>query len=573
MTLKYTSNFRYTLRLLFIGVLTLLSCRKDSKTLQDVLMVGTDYMEVSSKDAAYSLDLLTNLPYSVTADVDWIQFDQPQGDKGKQKVVFKVTKNEDSERVGVIQLHINEELNREVLVVQEAGTINVFFVKPDNNGSEGDGRSWETATTLEAALAQATNGSEIRLTEGTYIPSKIITGGDGAEEADKTFEIDKNIKIVGGFPLDATAESTPDAQAYPTVFSGKLSSGVESFHVVSITAPLADQEQVDLQGITIRDGNGSDRNTKIKVGGKEISRGNGAGIVISGARVVLRQVNVVENKTSNVRGVSGYAAGIYALGGSELYIYESHVDNNKSDANGGGLWVDEGNAYIFNSSFDNNYARGTAAGIHAFPNASVYMYNSSVSGNSGTSYGAAVYARGNSKAFLVNCLIIGNKSTSPNGGGGVMLYDNCEAHIISSTITKNDISGPGGGVYRRQNTNKLTVINSIISGNEQAGESSDVDTYEADAVAPIYRSSVIGSKAYDASNIIISGANFNAANMLSTSFLPIGSNNPALQYGVNASTLKNLAQQYNPALSNEIEEDYNGVSRDAKTIMGAIVEE
>ncbi|WP_086948598.1 BACON domain-containing protein [Sphingobacterium sp. JB170] len=569
MTVKYISSFKYMLVLLCASVMMLLSCSKDSKDLEDVLMVGTDYMEVSNKDADYSFDLLTNVTYAVSADVDWIQFQQSQGEKGKQKVSFKVSKNEFEERTGVIQVYINEELNREILVVQEAGTISVFFVKP---GGEGDGRSWEAATTLDNALAQATSGSVIHLTQGTYTPSKTISGGDAAEDGDRTIEIDKNIKLIGGYPTDAEEGSVPDARSYQTVFSGKLPSGAASFHVVAITAPLADQEQVELQGITIRDGNGSDRNTTIKVAGKEISRGKGAGIVISGARAILREVNVVENKTSNVRGVSGYAAGIYALSASELYIYDSHVDRNRSDANGGGLWVDESKAYIFNSTFDNNYARGTAAGVHAFPNSLLYMYNSSVSSNSGTSYGAAVYARGKSKTYLVNCLINGNKSTSPNGGGGVMLYDNCEAHIISSTITQNHISGPGGGIYRRQNTNKLTVINSIISGNEQASGSSDVDVYETDATAPIYKASIIGARTYDVSNAIISGATFNPDNMLNSSFLPIGSDNPALSHGMNASSLKEVAQQYDPELSEDVEGDYKGSSRNGKTIIGAIVE-
>lgn len=569
MTVAYKSSFKYLLGLSFMFVLTFFSCSKDNKDLQDVLMVGTEYMDVSNKDAAYSFDLLTSVKYSVSADVDWIRFEQPQGEKGKQKVSFNVTKNEEEERSGVIQVHINEELNREILVIQEAGTINIFYVKPDGKG---DGRSWTTATNLDNALLLATSGSEIHLTEGTYTPSKTISGGDAAEDADRTFEISKNIKIVGGYPADAADDTEPDAQAYPTIFSGKLPSGASSFHVVSITAPLADQEKVELQGVTIRDGNGSDRNTKIKVNGKEISRGNGAGIVVGGARLVLRQVNVVENTTSNVRGVSGYAAGIYALTGSELFIYDSHVDNNKADANGGGLWVEGSKAYIFNSTFDNNYARGTAAGVHAFPDAFIYMYNSSVSGNSGTSYGAAVYARGNSKTYLVNCLINGNKSTSSNGGGGVMLYDNSEAHIISSTITQNNISGPGGGVYRRQNANKLTIINSIISGNEQVEGSSDVDAYEDDAIAPIFKSSIVGSRAYDASNSVIDGATFNAGNMLNSVFLPIGNSNPALEYGMNVAALSGVSQQYNPALSQEIEKDYNGASRDGKTTMGAIVE-
>src|SRR5690606_21843776 len=108
-----------------------------------------------------------------------------------------------------------------------------------------------------------------------------------------------------------------------------------------------------------------------------------------------------------------------------------------------------------------------------------------------------VYMRDNSNAILVNCLLVGNKSTSANGGGAVMLYDASNADIISCTITGNEIAGPGGGVYRRSKVNNLTVINSIISGNQQQSNSTDVDAYTDNAsVTPSIKNSAIAGSVY-----------------------------------------------------------------------------
>src|SRR5690625_534696 len=95
------------------------------------------------------------------------------------------------------------------------------------------------------------------------------------------------------------------------------------------------------------------------------------------------------------------------------------------------------------------------------------MFDSEMRGNKGRSYGGGFYLRDRSKGCLVNCIVTENESTSANGGGGVMMYDNCEIQIVSSTISKNDIQGPGGGVFRRNGDNILKIHNSIISGNIQ----------------------------------------------------------------------------------------------------------
>ncbi|HTN19554.1 MAG TPA: right-handed parallel beta-helix repeat-containing protein [Pelobium sp.] len=543
-------------------------CKKSDERFEKKLLVNTDYIEVSSKSNSYSFEILSNQAIELSTDADWITFDTTALEKGKHTISFTTKKNEDEERSGTISVKISEDLTKDILVIQEAGLINIFYVK---SGATGNGRSWDQASDLMTALDNSTSGSIIHIAEGTYIPSKTITNGESSNAGDKTFEISKNISLIGGYPANATTGTSPNPQLYKTVFSGKQSDGSESFHVVTISAPVATGEKVSIEGITVKEGNATDRGINITINGNQFSRGMGGGMLIRGSTVLLKDVNIIENVASAKSGTAGFCAGLYVFGNANLEMQNCKVnDNNNSVGNSGGLWVYESKAYIYNSQVNNNYAKGTAGGVHSYPDSEVFMYNSEVKNNKNTSFGAGVYARQNSKIAMINCLVTDNVTTSANGGGGVMLYDNCVADIISCTISNNGTPGPGGGIYRRQNSNSLTLINTIVAGNAQSGSSKDVDSYVAAAGPLVIKSSVLASKAYDGTGSEITTA-FNPISMLDANYKPIGSDNPALQYGMGASQLDLISQSYNPVLSSEILKDFNGVSREGKTIMGAFV--
>ncbi|MBE8721939.1 right-handed parallel beta-helix repeat-containing protein [Sphingobacterium pedocola] len=562
------NNMNYILlaALIFLG---LGSCKKDKDPFEEKLLMGTDYMEVGSKSNAYNFEVLSNQTISVESDVDWIQLDTVAYSKGKQRVGFTVVTNADDERTGIILVRMNEANAKQVLVVQESGKVPVFYVTVDGTG---DGKSWNSPTDLNTALEQTTTGSTIYLAEGVYTPSKTIRNGDTGEESDKTFEISKNISLIGGFAADALPGATPNATRYKTILDGKMASGKEAFHTVTVTAVLENESMVYLEGLTIRGGNATNRGSNVSINGVQYNRGHGGGIAIANAIVHLKEVEIVDNKASTSGGTAGYAAGMYVFAGAKVTMEDSKVNNNSNNNNnGGGVWVADASLVAYRSQFNNNYARGTAAGIHGYPNATIHLYNSEVSNNSNTSFGAGVYMREKSHAILVNCLIIGNKSTSPNGGGGVMLYAGSKADIISCTITGNEIAGPGGGVFRQSLVNNLTIVNSIISGNTQRSGSTDVDAHADNAaVIPSIKNSAITAAIYGDAGSIVAGVSFSPTTMLNSVFLPIGDNNPALSYGLDGTRLKGLAQTYNPVLDDAIASDIQAENR-SLAIMGAKV--
>lgn len=436
-----------------------------------------------------------------------------------------------------------------------------YYVKA--NGS-GDGASWADAASLSFVLTKATKGSIIHIAAGTYTPKITITGGNSSDPGDKTFEISKNVTLIGGYPEDVSDTTTP---ANPSVNKTILSGGGEVYHVIAVTAPYIIGQQVRLKGLTISGGNAAKSSSNIVLNGTKFYRNNGGGVIIGKARVDIENCEIINNKSA------GTSAGLFIIGGAEVKISDSKINNNiTSGSNSAGIWVYQSKLFLYNCEVNTNECPGTAPAVYGYPYASVILYNTTVANNKGNSFGAGVYVRQQSSAIFVNCLIYGNESGSTHGGGGLMMYDNCDAVVISSTITDNKIAGPGGGIFRQKGTNTVAIYNSIISGNTQDGSSSDIDANESDAPVPVIKSAIINTTVYDASGNINSGLSFDPETMFNTAFLPIGANNPALTDGMPVSELINLGSTFTPALEDAyLSNDLNENSREGNNIMGALI--
>ncbi len=552
--------------ILMLALLTLVvSCKKDKDVFDSTLLVGTAYIEVSNKAQRGTFDVLSNRPIEVSTDVGWITLDSTAYNKGKHKVGFETSINDDEERSATIVVRIGNEQQQEVLVVQETGKAPVFYVKP---GGTGDGKSWANAIDLTTALEQATTNSTLHLAAGVYYPTKVIRNGDANNEADKTIEISKNLKLIGGYEENPTVSSQANPTVNKTIFDGQISAQTQAYHTVTITAPYDLESKVSLNGIIIRGGNATNRGSQVTIGDTRYNRGWGGGLLIANARVELRNIEVVDNKTSNSGGTVGYGAGVYAFGNAKIEMFDSKINDNKGGNNGGGFWLADGDLIAYNSTFNGNHASGTAAGLHGYPNANITLYNCEIKNNTNTSYGAGLYVRENSNAIIVNTLITGNKSTSSNGGGGVMQYGGTSVFLISSTVTNNSSSGPGGGMYRRNLTNNLSILNSIVALNTQVSSSKDIDIYtEASATSPSIKNSVITGAYYTDNGNIDTDKVFTPSTMLDGVYMPIGINNPALTGGVSQVSLSTYGNSFTPALSDLITKDKFGNDRSAP-VMG-----
>ena len=225
-----------------LGTLLLLSlagCKKDDDAFEPKLFLGNDTFSVANTSSKHTIVFLTNQPWQVEADVDWIVFDETSGEKGKISLAFTVLENDDDERTGKITISANGATQQEIQVVQEAGNRDDIYVKV---GASGEGYSWDDATSLENALAIAVSGNTIHIAEGVYTPTVTVTGGKQDDAGDVTFEISKYVRLKGGYPADATEGSEANHQLYTTTLSG----GGVAYHVVTVSAPKTEGQKVIL---------------------------------------------------------------------------------------------------------------------------------------------------------------------------------------------------------------------------------------------------------------------------------------------------------------------------------------
>lgn len=99
----------------------------------------------------------------------------------------------------------------------------VLYVKP--SARAGDCFSWATACELQPALEIALDGDEIWVMEGTYKPTLV-------EDRNVSFELRDGVAIYGGFSGDETSRDERDWAENPTILSGDLDIGDNSYHVV-----------------------------------------------------------------------------------------------------------------------------------------------------------------------------------------------------------------------------------------------------------------------------------------------------------------------------------------------------
>ncbi|CAM8651435.1 Right handed beta helix domain containing protein [Acidimicrobiia bacterium] len=211
--------------------------------------------------------------------------------------------------------------------------------------------------------------------------------------------------------------------------------------------------------VTIRDSVISN-NVAYYSGGALYSGGDGA------LTLILTNVEITGNTAGD-----GDGGGLY-LEETDTTISNSTIDGNVSEGNGGGISSGTGSLTISNSTIDGNVSEGNGGGIFLYYG-SLTISNTTISGNEGFA-GGGIYAKYlGSDLDIINSTISGNRSTSEEvgvGGGGILLND-ADAVLIQSTVTANssDATYAVGGIQSRGSgpgEYDLTLIGSIVAGND-----------------------------------------------------------------------------------------------------------
>ena len=152
----------------------------------------------------------------------------------------------------------------------------IVYVTPSGAGAA-NGTSWSNAypgTQLQTALNTVLVGGQVWVAAGTYLPTYQM---DGADARTKTFYIDRNIKVYGGFPATGSPTmANRNPLAYQTILSGNIdpNGSADAYHVVYLYRLPA---TAVLDGLSITEGNANGSVNLKQIGGGIYNDGSGAG--------------------------------------------------------------------------------------------------------------------------------------------------------------------------------------------------------------------------------------------------------------------------------------------------------
>lgn len=455
-----------------------------------------------------------------------------------------------------------------------------YYVKTTGSASN-SGTSWSDALTLDAAMSVAKQASNdvIHIAAGTYTPTELIVTETTTTDRDKTFEVSKNITIIGGYPEEATAESLPDPVLNATVLSGDLG-GTKVYHTLVITAPPVAGQKVTISGITIKNGLADGAvNVTTTHNNFAMPRGTAAGVCVIKSTVEFTDCNIIDN-------VGNMGTALTTLSYANVTLNRCNIFNNTTNGNGTvyvnspyatmpetalpTLTLNETNIY-------NNSISGTGAGLYTYQYCNVYVINSAIYNNSAPTSGhAGMYLREGAQGYMVNSTVHGNTAS---GRGGVFLYSTAgkttSFDIISSTITANKGANTGG-LELSANGSTSNIYNTIISGNADASKEFKPQSGSTHTIL----NSIASDKVFDNTGSVIAEEVFEKDNIKelannggkTMSCMIEKNGNPAITGGMTSAQLTVVGAALNPSVAAAIiAKDQLGNDR-TTTIMGAIVD-
>jgi autotransporter-associated beta strand protein len=289
--------------------------------------------------------------------------------------------------------------------------LSVAYVDDSATGLN-NGTGWTDAyTSLQAALTAAVAPQEIRVAQGTYMPT---AGSDRAA----SFALKSGVSVLGGYA--GVGAPDPDARniaLYTTCLSGDIgapgNAADNSFHVVVANGANA---TAVLDGVTISGGNANGTS----------SNGYGSGMYNSSSSTLINCTF-----TANTTAIWGRGGGIYNSSCDPTLINCTFKGNSAGD--GGGMYNEGSSPELTNCTFTAN-----SSGSDDISGFGGGMYNES------------------SSAFLTNCTFVANSAYGSNGSGGGMLNRWCSPTLTNCILWRNmaaaasqiSPSSPGtGGIF------------------------------------------------------------------------------------------------------------------------------
>ena len=338
----------------------------------------------------------------------------------------------------VAGFHINEAIVMNIVPLEINSDANgIIYVASDGTG---DGSSWENATRyLEYASALSTDsGTQVWVKTGTY-------NGD-VNSSKGSFLLYKLNKVYGGFTGNETPDfniEDRDLEANPTILDGQNERCV-LFQVDNIT----NYETAVWDGFTIQNGHAG-MGAGATIGGNcrlinckflnNNATGSGGAIYIVASyynNSSVKLVNCVfEGNSASLGGAIGDMLGVT--------IQNCRFTNNTASTKGGAYYIFMNqNGTIVNSIFDENNAK---LGGAVYNKGNITMTNCDLVNNHALENGGAMYNESHD-SYIYNSILWGNdKNGTPNQIYGPAKYNYCAIQGGYGGTNNINLSGQNDG--------------------------------------------------------------------------------------------------------------------------------
>ena len=395
-----------------------------------------------------------------------------------------------------------------LLVISTLSAQKVFYVNGNSGNDSNSGLRWSSAfQNLQQAIDTAEAGDTINVSAGKYLPAKKITdkyGGNTYPETltgdrHKTFLFNKNLKVFGGYPANATDLTTLADRNWTdneTILSGDFNNddGADftnmdenALHIIVMKDVTRDMV---LDGFVITNGGSSDSAT-VYYNGAPIQYSCGGGIyAISNTESSPTLANLIfKNNKVSANGAAFYN---YSNGKSAPELLNVQMLHNMSGERGGAFYIDGNDTGpdIINSIFAGNSTPAQGGAILCVGNnVQPRLYGVLLSGNRAKEGGGAyiIALGGDVSPDIINCTISGNIAGNDGFGGGIVI--NAGVGEANPAFRNTVIWGNDGGQYPDFYVHGSTGTNPDYEGNLIEGEELG-GTNLSGATIPLFVSSV-----------------------------------------------------------------------------------